>query len=267
LVTEVYRRNPMLISYEKQFLFLHIPKTGGTSIRSALRPYRNPLERKLYVRILRRIPLTKTKYLYHNFDAYPHWPMLKAKAILPPTVFSRLYKFTFVRHPVSWQLSVFKHILRHEHMGEYSKGFEPVFKHPHFEDYIRWRIDMGPVPQITQMLDENGRLLIDYVGRYERLEQDFNAVCNTINVSCNLEHLNRSPQDQSVEVSEKAVELIAGAYKVDFEAFGYTATDIDDHWKLDFSRDYQSVAQILPALGHENFDPWRVYNTAVEFSN
>ena len=217
----------MLISYEKNFLFLRIPKTGGTSVNSALASYRNPLERKFYARVIRRLPVVPTPYQFLPFDAHPHWAMLKARQIIPAEVLHNFYKFGFVRHPVEWQLSMFKHILRHEQTGDFAEQFRDVYKHRSFAEYIRWRIDSGVIPQVAHMIDENGRLLIDFIGRFEFLERDFTLVCESLDIPVPvLGHLNRGPHNQEVALDTRTQQMIHDAYQVDFETFGYTESGI-----------------------------------------
>ena len=231
---------------------------SGTSINAALLPYRNSHERKLYARILRRLPLAPTPYQFQAFDAYTHWSMLKAKRLLPADIFSVLFKFSFVRHPVDWQISVYKHVLRHEHLEEFAAEFAEVYKHRSFADYIRWRIDHGPIPQVTHMIDDDGRFLLDYVGRFENLDHDFQQACAAISIPPPaLDRLNQSPDDQSIVVDSGLVKLIYDAYQVDFETFGYGERSIIADWSLSPGLSFPEVAATLQRAGGENFDPWK----------
>jgi hypothetical protein len=248
----------MLVSYSKKFLFLRVPKTGGTSINAALLPYHNPHERKLYARLIRRLPLIPTPYQFQAFDAHPHWCMLKAKCVLPEGLFNSFFKFSFVRHPVDWQISVFKHILRYEHLDDFAVEFAEVYKYRSFADYIHWRIDHGPIPQVTQMVGEDGRLLLDFVGRFENLSCDFETVCRMINIpSPALEHLNQNPHDQSVVINSALFKLIYDAYKLDFETFGYGERSPIEDWTFDPQKSLPEIVETLQRAGGEDFNPWR----------
>jgi hypothetical protein len=253
-----FNGSEMLVSYSKNFLFLRVPKTGGTSINEALLPYRNPQERKFYARIVRRLPIVPTPSQFLAFDAHTHWCMLKAKRALPQDIFNSLFKFAFVRHPVEWQISVYKHILHYEYLADFAVEFAGVYKHRSFEDYIRWRIDHGPIPQVTQMIDQEGRFLLDYVGRFENLDHDFRQVCAAVNIPPpTLERLNQSPDDHSIVIDSQVVKLIYDAYQVDFETFGYGERSVVADWMLSQGLSFPEVAVTLQRAGGENFDPWK----------
>jgi hypothetical protein len=248
----------MLISYDKKFLFLRIPKTGGTSVNAALVAYRNPLERKFYARVIRRLPFVPTPYQFLPFDARPHWGMLKAKQIIPAQVLNNLFKFSFVRHPVHWQLSVFKHILRHEQTGDFAQHFSDVYRHRSFAEYIRWRIDSGVIPQVAHMIDENGELQLDFVGRFEFLERDFALVCQATAVPVPvLGHLNQGPHSQEVAVDSKSQQMIYDAYQIDFETFGYTESGPLPDWTFHKDGRSPAAAKILVLVNGADFDPWK----------
>jgi hypothetical protein len=248
----------MLVSYSKKFLFLRVPKTGGTSISAALLPYHNFHERKLYARVIRRLPFVPTPYQFEAFNAHPHWCMLKAKRVLPEEILDSFYKFSFIRHPVDWQISIFKHILRFEHLRDFATEFAEVYKHRSFADYIRWRIDHGPIPQVTLMIDEDGQFLLDYVGRFENLNRDLMKVCQTINIAPpTLDRLNQNPHDQSVVINSALFKLIYDAYHVDFETFGYGEKGLIEDWTLDPQKSFPELVETLNRAGGEDFDPWK----------
>ena len=227
-------------------------------MNAALLPYRNAHERKLYARIIRRLPFTPAPYQFQAFDTYTHWSMLKAKRLLPADTFSELFKFAFVRHPVDWQISVFKHILRHEHHQEFATEFAEVYQHRSFADYIRWRIEHGPIPQVAQMVDDDGCFLLDYVGRFENLDHDFQQACAAISIPTPaLDRLNQNPDDQSIVVDSESVKLIFDAYQVDFETFGYGERAVIADWALSPVLNFPEVAVTLQRAGGEDFDPWK----------
>lgn len=178
---------------------------------------------------------------------------------MPREVFEGLFKFTFVRHPVEWQVSMFKHIMRHEHLPEFRDRFAPVYRHRSFEDYVRWRIDDGPVPQMTQMVDLDGSFLVDFVGRIEDLACSFAVVCRKLGIVANLDEINRSPAEQPIEVSHNVRTMIIEAYDSDMRAFGYETRSPLKDWEFDKEARYPAVGDVLQKVNCEKFDPWQVY--------
>ena len=99
----------MLLSIRYRFLFVHIPKTGGTSIRAALRYYKwsDPY----------RIPL----FLCSRLSAFTghrlacklprHAKIIAAHEMLPRDFFDSLFKFAFVRNPWDRAVSFYNYYL------------------------------------------------------------------------------------------------------------------------------------------------------------
>src|SRR3712207_8701173 len=58
---------------------------------------------------------------------------------------------------------------------------------------IEWRISEDKHLQKDFVVDEAGRLIVDFVGRYETIERDFAAVCARLEIECRLPHLNSTP--------------------------------------------------------------------------
>ena len=248
----------MIISHEKKFLFLHIPKTAGTSVRNALLPYANPLEVELKSRIIRRILNGFTPYKYIDFRHYPHWTLSKAQNTLPAYIFDSYTKFCFVRHPVDWQYSMFRHILSHSHLPKFKKEFGFIYENSDFEEYINWRIEQGVIPQAIQMINKDKSLGVDIVARFENIQNDFQRICNSVNITATLPFLNKNNKNKNNKdkvISDNARELIYKHYKIDYELFGYTLEGVNPDWSYDKGKDVSELNDLYNILGIE-FDVW-----------
>ena len=216
----------MLISYSNQFIFFHITKAAGTSIKEALKPYAQEPE-KFKIKRPQRMLGDRVNPLYEMWQSSLwHAKARDVKKELSEKMYDRFYKFAFVRNPWDWQVSYYHFILKEEtHIRH-----EFVKSMTSFEEYLQWVINtQNPFPKGATKLqkelitDSQGRLIIDFVGRYETLAKDFNYVCRRLNIQASLPYLNKSKhRDYREYYNAKTRKLVEEYFQEDIALFGYS---------------------------------------------
>lgn len=219
----------MLLSNKYNFLFVHIAKTGGTSVRTALNKLRW------------RDPYYPMMYLCHRFShltghkigtKFPrHAKIIAAKEMLPAEHFDQLFKFTFVRNPWDLQVSSFHHIRRER--PQVMNGIED------FNEFMRWKfnherpyqyhIETSLQLQSDYLVDLHGKKLVDFIGRTENLQEDFDTACTTIGIKRLTLPQKRVAQDRKKDFrsyyADDTAALVAQHFARDAEMLGYRFDD------------------------------------------
>lgn len=226
----------MLISEQHNFIFIHIWKVAGTSVSKALAPYAyNPdsfLPKKVLKKAGLKTPtLNKTmEYIKPGWFFAPHYATLnihakasKVKNYFSPEEYDRFFKFAFVRNPWDWQVSQYRYMMQKESHFQH----EQVKAMSSFEDFLEWRLNDKLVLQKDFVTDNDGKLIVDFIGKYENLNQDFDTICSKIGIDASLPYLNTSrDKTQSTSYreyySDRAIELVAQYCQPDIELFGYS---------------------------------------------
>ncbi|WP_294956225.1 sulfotransferase family 2 domain-containing protein [Sulfurovum sp.] len=202
----------MLLSQEKRFLFIHIQKTGGTSITKMfkeeikdLKSYRNP-----------HSPLSAMEKRY---EAY--------------------YKAAFVRNPydriLSWYTMIdnMRKQLSPEQMDQHKNKVqrEVMLNADSFTgfvlncEYVTSRSGWLPFHknQIDYLSNENGEVAIDFIGRFEHLADDVEKLRKRLGLShVHLPHVNRSKHHAYQSYyTEETKQIIAKRFERDLEYFKY----------------------------------------------
>jgi uncharacterized protein YpuA (DUF1002 family) len=73
-------------------------------------------------------------------------------------------------------------------------------------------------PQYTFICDENNNIVMDFVGKMESLNADFNTICKHLNIESELQKLNMSSAKKN-EFSEEVKGMIKLKYQKDFNLF------------------------------------------------
>jgi hypothetical protein len=199
----------MLYSYQQNFLFTHVARTGGVSIEHALR-FAMPNLRTLGVQ---------------------HAALAEARATLGP-LYDDLFTFAFVRNPwdrlVSW-----RGLLAGLDGTPAASVADPDAAHwREFEgflaDIIAETIEIDGVTrrafsQFHQLADAEEQLLASQVGRFETLTEDAAAIFARAGLRVPpLTHENRSAHlPYGTYYTAAARDMVAEAFAADVEAFGY----------------------------------------------
>ena len=213
----------MLFCWTRKLIFVHVYKTGGTSITHALNSGFSPAEQRWH-RIGRRLNRGgRLPVPCWNFQNLPqHLSARELQALMPARIFEKCFKFAFVSNPWSLKLSLYRHMLRspdhHQH------GIITALRS--FDAYIDW---LATLPngshsvQTSFLRDGNDVKLMNYVGRFERLAQDFAEVADRLGLCHDLPHLNRSDDDPDYRkfYSATSRNIVAELHRPDLEAFGY----------------------------------------------
>jgi len=187
----------MNVCKKNNFIFIHIPKTAGSSIYRSLgledvqhmsqkniikKQCKDLDHKKMFKFAFTRNPWDRFLSLYFYMFQGPDWQKEKVRNVINFPTFARLYynDYTIVGHRV-WEV--------------------------HYKPQIEW-LDLES---------------IDFIGRFESLQEDFNTVCDRINVPRKkLLHQNKTKHKHYSEYyNKKTRDMIAEKYAKDIEYFGY----------------------------------------------
>ena len=223
-------------------IFVHIPKTAGRSVEmffiNKLKLDRdNEADRAQLLINDNDDPAKGTEKLSHlSASEYVRCGHVTEQE------FSGYYKFSFVRNPWSRLVSEYRYrnFLNHRSFKDFVMNKLPP---PGRDDKYR-----HIMPQTEMLYDESGNLLVDFVGKFEYLQQDFDQVCKLLGFEdSGLRHINSSDK-KSRDVKRKVRnflyrngesdlrnyvdfydsetrEIVADMYRADIENFAYNFTD------------------------------------------
>lgn len=151
-----------IVSFTPNFVFIKTRKTAGTSLEVHLAAAcdAHAIVTPIYPPNPRHTPRNATGY-------YNHMPA-RAISVAQPGQFALAYKFAFERHPVDKCLSYYA-MLRHS-----PEHYSPT-------NPRSWRefVEQGAFPLDDALYtDEEGRLIIDRLYRYEELEPSLHDISN-----------------------------------------------------------------------------------------
>ncbi len=198
-----------MISFQKRFLFVHIPKTAGNSIQSILRDYSE--DELVALRGeqdgIERFGLRNPKYKIKK-----HSTLADYKAALGEVQFGDLYKFTCVRNPWDRMVSYYFTPTQNRAAWDRKKFRKAIVKALSVADYLR-----------LDKVEEDPFGNVDYVMRFENLADDFRTVCGTLSISpTTLPRYNRSSREHYSKYYDGELrELVRARFAAEIERFGY----------------------------------------------
>lgn len=187
-------------------IFVHIPKSAGVSVNKAL---------------------------FGNLGG-AHRSVRTYKRVFGPITFQKYFKFTFVRNPYTRLLSAYRflkqggfnskdklwaeqHLSDFNTFGEFVEGWLTDIS---VMDYIHFR------PQCTFVCDRAFVPEVDFIGRFENIDEDFREICKRLNISRELKKHNQSRNTNEywrTAYSEETRAKVYELYRKDFEIFGYSS--------------------------------------------
>lgn len=208
------------------FIFIHIPKTGGSSIRSSLEKDYNLIKNATKINLINLgYKNLNEKFENYNFlihDFKDHLPF----QLIQKTINNKL-TFTFIRNPFSRMVSLFYECISNDlHLNNIG-----IDKNCSFEDFVN-RITEKSYWFTIPMIDYIGKKnlnKIDFIGRFEDFENDILKLKKNIKIS--IKHHNYNNHVKSVMKfsdyrpyykNELIIDKVKNYYEDDLQIFNYS---------------------------------------------
>ncbi len=184
-------------------IFIHIPKVAGTSIFHALGKNKGGRN---------HLPW----YVYHAADKYK---------------FRKYFKFAFVRNPWDRIYSSYSYFLNGGNQQGDVLLSKTIKKYQSFDHFIvdglgsgAFRNNLLFLPQSEFIIGSQGNVVLDFLGYYERLEEDFDTLMSVMKISGNLLHLNKSSKQKRYKEAystQESIKIVEQIYRQDISTFNY----------------------------------------------
>ena len=213
---------PMIVSHRHRFIFFAVPRTGSHAVRAALQPFLGSEDwQQEGLRMQVRSPLPAIARIRHG-----HVTLRQARRHLPEALLRTYFKFAFVRNPCDRFVSACA-MLNARNTGYAGNetavmkrtltGLRGAVKHADFGQLMLVR------PQAALLVDEDGRIGMDFIGRYETLQDSFAEACRRIGIpGQRLAVVNATVHRPWEDYYDDELRgLVTGFYRRDFEMLGY----------------------------------------------
>ncbi|MEM6965922.1 MAG: sulfotransferase family 2 domain-containing protein [Bacteroidota bacterium] len=231
-----------MIIKKHRSIFIHIPKVAGQSVEHFFLNDLGVMKQEALHLLVGPNPDTTNgppklaHLLATDYTKYNH---------ISQEDFDEYFKFAFVRNPWDRTISFYKY-LGFQNFISFEKFIEDYFLTRIWNSYRFWFIR----PQADYVTDENGKLLVDFIGKFESINEDFQTILNRLNLpATKLPYINKSKKSfhkkyhtfkRNPELllkvfskpdhhrhyrdyyTEKTKKLVAETYKKDIQLFNYT---------------------------------------------
>jgi hypothetical protein len=201
-----------MYNVEHRFIFVEVPRTGTTSIGTALRANLPFDDSEALTGLSPDHPLAgHTLNRFHKALRHATISVLRQRSHL-----QGYRSFGFCRNPFARALSWFVH-------GQRDAPFPSAQVRAAFTAHLGHLRNIYVHPSFYYLSDGE-RLAVDRVGRFERLHEDFADICRWLGIGqLRLPHLNGSnfPVPYSEYYTSAARDLVLRHAARDFERFGY----------------------------------------------
>jgi hypothetical protein len=235
----------MLVSHRRNFIYTKTFKTAGTSVEVHFEPYCVPVDENWTMSHGRDERVSKAGivgYRGSNWKQATWWNHMPAREIrdrLGPDKWESYFKFCVVRNPFDKAVSNFYYTTGEKNpKGWFQQAKWRVrsafrqksvqFLQFEFERWL-WHGGLG-VDRDKYMID--GEFCVDDFIFFEHLEEDVRRICERLSLpfdSDRLPRLKTSQRPKTYSTHEHytpaAVEMVASAFDVEIETFGYAFPD------------------------------------------
>jgi hypothetical protein len=200
------------ISHQYRCIFVHVPKAGGTSIETS----------SLFSDQSRRLG----EYVGGHLSAIEYQRLY-------PFEFEHYFKFAFVRNPYDRLVSAFHYLSSFKDGNEHDRYIYEKYIKKYGKDFKWFCIDFLNLesiyevihlkPQYEFICDRNGNLLVDFIGKIERLNKDFLCIKKHTSWSGDISHrLKTKHKHYSCYYSKDTYEIVTNLYKKDLVLLNYS---------------------------------------------
>src|SRR5262245_58197116 len=139
---------------------------------------------------------------------------------LPRGIYEQYFTFAFVRNPWDWLVSLYHYLLKTPSHRHHLR----VLAMRNFREYAEFEIARGKRSQSDFVCDRHGKAIVNFIGRFETLHEDFAMVCWRLRIHAALPHVNRSGHADYCTYyrNDSVVDLVADHFRRDIDLFGYS---------------------------------------------
>ena len=226
----------MLISHKKEFIFVHIYKTAGTSVSNAFLPHSRLIDRLVFEFWFSRKLISQFIKLmgwqHHGQREFcgveKHATAHEIREFIGPKKYRTYFSFVFVRNPFDLEVSLY-HYIRQAKIHKDHK----IVSNMSFEEFVSWHLDQTP-PTLLEFISDpvSKEIIVDYVGYFENLNEDVGRIQEHLKIAKphSVTHRNvsfkRKKKNYREYYTDESQKRVEEYYKRDLEVLGYDFTGL-----------------------------------------
>ncbi len=216
----------VVVNHKRKFVFVHIPKTAGSSIEKELaKLYPSYIWRPSKISFALRIILN----LYPNpIRAKKHDNAIKIRQNIGDKKWEEYFTFAFVRNPWDLMVSSYEWWVQKAHECKVFEEHVQKIKKMSFSEFIHSKYGREMINEVEGNIfdwisDEKGKIIVNFVGKFENIDEDYKKICERIGLPYKrLPHINKTKRkDYKKYYNKETKDIIAKRFKKTIDKFGY----------------------------------------------
>lgn len=167
------------------------------------------------------MPRPISRKITHRFGKIKHGNYIQAMRWVSEEQMRDYFKFAFVRNPWDWTVSLYFYILKDKNHHWHAE----VAKMSDFGEFLDFYLATRPRTQKSFLVNGDGQMMMDFVGRFENLDADFAHICRRLDIHQDLGKKNTSNHKPYLEYyTPERRDTLGAWFEEDIKDFNYSFT-------------------------------------------